>query len=330
MLTRLLVSILVLLAGAGAVRADAEADCAQRFDSELRISGCTQLIGERKLAPDKRAQTYRRRASAYVETRREQAAARNYTDAIALKSDYALAYAGRARAKMAMRDMDGAIADYTAAIRIGPGYVTALVERGYAYMTKGEHDLAVTDFTDAIRNDPDNAVAYNNRGLAQRTKGALARAVADFSEAIRVNPDYALAYTNRGYAYAAWGEGERAAADFRAALSLDPSLTGARTELRRLKADKDLPARIDAALRSGRALVGKYCARCHAAGPKGSSPNAKAPALRNLHSRFPILSLRQPLTRGITNPHQGMPHFELSGKQITDILAYVNSLAPGQ
>jgi tetratricopeptide (TPR) repeat protein len=191
---------------------------------------------------------------------------------------------------------------------------------------KGDAQQAIDDFTQAIRVAPGSAVAYNNRGLAFKAAGQSPRAIEDFTQAISINPIYALAYNNRGYTNEAAGRKAEAVADFRSALLLDPSLTGARDGLARLGAAGDLAAESARLVSAGKALAEMHCARCHAAGPDGPSPHAKAPPFRTLHARHPVQALREPLTRGIAAPHDEMPKFRLPDADIDKIVAYINSL----
>lgn len=168
----------------------------------------------------------------------------------------------------------------------------------------------------------------NSRGLAYRKTGDLDKAIADYSAAIQLNPVYALAYNNRGYVYEARGDKQAAAADFRRALALDPALVGAKNGLKRLGEPEAVAAESDKLIAQGKTLAEKNCAWCHAVGPTGDSPNPRAPRWRDLYMKHPVLALREPLTRGIGRPHDEMPKFELSDKDIDTIVAYINSLSP--
>ena len=57
-----------------------------------------------------------------------------------------------------------AISDYTTAIRLDPDDAVAYINRAVAYGNLGEYNTAISDYTTAIRLDPNDAVAYNNRG----------------------------------------------------------------------------------------------------------------------------------------------------------------------
>ena len=63
------------------------------------------------------------------------------------------------------------IADYTTAIRLDPDNAIAYNNRGSAYLYLGEYKSAIADFTTAIRLDPENAEAYYARGVAKENAG---------------------------------------------------------------------------------------------------------------------------------------------------------------
>ncbi|GHV25305.1 hypothetical protein AGMMS4952_02740 [Spirochaetia bacterium] len=85
-------------------------------------------------------------------------------------------------------EYDSAIADFTQAISIIPNYALAYGNRGVAYGKKGEYDLAIADFTQAISIVPNYAMAHGNRGIAYWKKGDINRAIADFTRALQIDP----------------------------------------------------------------------------------------------------------------------------------------------
>ncbi len=82
----------------------------------------------------------------------------------------------------------------------------------------------------------------------------------------------------------------------------------------------------DTAIQRGHAFAQANCARCHAIGPAGNSPLAKAPPFRTLHQRYPVEDLAEALAEGIRTAHPAMPEFELDQHQIDDLIAYLKSL----
>ena len=87
-------------------------------------------------------------------------------------------------------------------------------------------------------------------------------------------------------------------------------------------------ADLDPAVARGRAFAEKNCGSCHAIGPSGASPLAKAPPFRTLHERYPVENLSEALAEGIVTGHPTMPEFRLDPDQITDLISYLKSLEP--
>jgi serine/threonine protein kinase len=137
-------------------------------------------------------------------------------------------------------EYDKAIADYTKAISIDPNYAIAYNNRAVSYKHKGEYDKAIADFTKAISIDPNDAIAYINRGVSYDDKGEYDKAIADFTKAISIMPNYADPYNNRGVSYKNKGEYDKAIADFRKALEIDPNVRKAQDNLDKVLKKKKL------------------------------------------------------------------------------------------
>jgi tetratricopeptide (TPR) repeat protein len=83
---------------------------------------------------------------------------------------------------------DDAIADYTKAIALDPNVALAYTNRGLAYYRKGEYERAIADHSKAIAIDPNHANAYYNRGVAYEQKGDKDQAIADYDKVLEINP----------------------------------------------------------------------------------------------------------------------------------------------
>jgi cytochrome c len=80
------------------------------------------------------------------------------------------------------------------------------------------------------------------------------------------------------------------------------------------------------AAQRGLNFVRLHCAQCHSIDKVSESPLTIAPPFRTLHSKYPIESLRRPLSEGIIANHPSMPQFRLDADQINDVLAFMKSL----
>lgn len=76
----------------------------------------------------------------------------------------------------------------------------------------------------------------------------------------------------------------------------------------------------------GKALVEELCSRCHGTQTDTESPFVSAPLLLDLANRWPLESLSEALAEGITVGHPAMPAFEFTPREISDILAYLETL----
>ena len=83
-------------------------------------------------------------------------------------------------------------------------------------------------------------------------------------------------------------------------------------------------------VRWGEHIAQANCARCHAIGPAGGSPNAFAPPFRDLRRLYPVGTLNDTFTPHTLMGHAPMPNFAMRADDMGDLLAYVRSVqAPG-
>jgi Flp pilus assembly protein TadD len=93
------------------------------------------------------------------------------------------AYIDQGNARADRGDLAGAIADYTQALTLNPQNAMAYNNRGNAHADRGNLAGAIADYTQALTFDPQYANAYYNRGGVRVTEGDKAGAVADFRQA---------------------------------------------------------------------------------------------------------------------------------------------------
>ena len=117
---------------------------------------------------------------------------------------------------------DNAISDYSDAIDINPEFAVAYQNRGSAYFIKGDYQKAISDYSKALKLNPDDAVIYTSRGMAYLSEKDYQKALEEFNKAIELNPEYANAYINRGTCYNHIHQINKAAADYKKALELNP------------------------------------------------------------------------------------------------------------
>jgi tetratricopeptide (TPR) repeat protein len=146
----------------------------------------------------------------------------------------------RGNARLGNRDFDRAIEDYSEAIRLDPNFAVAFNNRGVGYQRKNQYDRAIENYDEAIRLNPQYVLAFINRSNAHRSKARFDPAIADAGQAIALNPDLASAYFARAIAYqnkAQWdfeaylNEGmyeDRAIQDYDEVIRRDPKNAAAR------------------------------------------------------------------------------------------------------
>ncbi len=154
-------------------------------------------------------------------------AIKDFTQAIAIDAQSATAYDGRGNARMAKNDLDGAIADFTQAVSLDPTMAIAYDSRGNAKTAKDDLDGAIRDFTQAITIDPNLASAYSDRGFARQANGNLDGAIKDYGDALNLKPKTAKTYFSRGLAYLSQNNLEASILDFDRALAFDPKIADA-------------------------------------------------------------------------------------------------------
>jgi tetratricopeptide (TPR) repeat protein len=86
-------------------------------------------------------------------------------------------------------DLGGALIEYSEAVTVQPDYAIAYNNRGWAHFLLGGDESALADYTLAISYDPELAYAYNNRGLLYQFRGDLRLAAGDFERALALGLD---------------------------------------------------------------------------------------------------------------------------------------------
>lgn len=76
----------------------------------------------------------------------------------------------------------------------------------------------------------------------------------------------------------------------------------------------------------GRLIAQEACATCHAIGRDDTSPNAQAPAFRDLGQRYPVEDLAESLAEGIVTGHADMPEVALEAQDVSFFIAYLKSI----
>src|SRR5262249_21283301 len=123
--------------------------------------------------------------------------------------------------------------DFTEAMRLKPDFALAYCNRGLANVQLGRYDDALADYAFAIVKDAAQTRCYFNRGNLYLLLGEYQRAIEDFTEALGPGND-AYGLSRRAQAYEALGRLDEALNDFREALAIAPNLESAEEGLARI------------------------------------------------------------------------------------------------
>jgi mono/diheme cytochrome c family protein len=80
-------------------------------------------------------------------------------------------------------------------------------------------------------------------------------------------------------------------------------------------------------IKAGHEIAERFCARCHAIGPEGSSPHKSAPPFRAIVAKGNVQNLEEALGEGIIVGHPDMPQFQFKPQDVGALVAYLKSLS---
>ncbi len=156
---------------------------------------------------------------ARLETREWDEAVSDFSQALKLDPENALALARRGSAKSAKRDWDGALADFDKAIELKPDY-RAYNGRSLVRVHKGDPVRALEDINKSIALDSRSAVSFRLRGSIYRMNGDDDRALADYNRALKLDQKFGLAWRARGFLNYDRRDYTNALSDFRMAIQI--------------------------------------------------------------------------------------------------------------
>lgn len=170
------------------------------------------------------AMAYNNRGFLYGENRQYKEAIQDLNKAIELNLNFAEAYCNRGTVHIDLgQNYKDGIVDLSRAIELMPDFITAYNNRGFAYNAEGQYDKAIADLSKAILLNPKFEKAFCNRGFAYWKKEQYDEALKDLNKAIKLDQYYARAYDIRGCVYDKLGNFEQALNDLNEAKKLDPN-----------------------------------------------------------------------------------------------------------
>lgn len=79
-------------------------------------------------------------------------------------------------------------------------------------------------------------------------------------------------------------------------------------------------------VRRGKAFAVANCSQCHSIDLHTRSRLKSAPPFRTLHKRYPVETLGDALSEGLSIGHPRMPEFRLGPAEVPDFIAFLKSL----
>jgi lipoprotein NlpI len=120
-------------------------------------------------------------------------------------------------------DIDKAIADYSEAIRLKQDFAVAYYRRGLAYVDKGDFQQAIADYGEAGRLNPDHTAAHFNRATLSYQVGDVDQAIAALDALLESDPTDPDALFLRGIAHLSRDSPANAVSDFERVVRQGPS-----------------------------------------------------------------------------------------------------------
>jgi tetratricopeptide (TPR) repeat protein len=173
-----------------------------------------------------KARAYLSLGTAYITAGKYDLAVENLTKASAMMAEPQV-YVNRGAVYVFKKNDEAALKDFNQAIALNPKFVDAYVNRGELFARRKEYQLAAVDFNKALELDPQNPAGYKMRGRLNDAYRRYDLALEDYNRALVIDPADAQTVAWRGYIYALAGKKDQALADFEEALRLNPNFSDA-------------------------------------------------------------------------------------------------------
>jgi tetratricopeptide (TPR) repeat protein len=194
------------------------------FSDEQSIRGCSDLISQRGITGDSRAQAYKLRGDRYRIARDYERALADYNQVIRMRGDHPGAYYRRSEVYLAQGLYDLALADAERVIAMVPDTPGGYRVRCEVRIAKGEVDAARRDCNQALEINSIDTAALAARGVINLRARANQEAWTDFDASIFNGRREARTLYGRGLAATRLGRVREGAADIAAAEQLDAEI----------------------------------------------------------------------------------------------------------
>lgn len=151
----------------------------------------------------------------------------DYSKAIALDPNFAVAYCNRGdtKASFGLVDYKGAILDYNKGISIDPKCIECYIGRAKANsrIDRRNYQVRLNDYNKIIELDPKNIGSYKERGLVRSSNKDYNGSISDFTKIIDIDPHNSDAYFWRATIKSKIKNYAGAIEDYQAIIKLKPS-----------------------------------------------------------------------------------------------------------
>jgi len=189
----------------------------------LLLCGVALGTGGCSKDPATQAREYLASGDRYTESKRYEAAAIEYRNAIKARPDLAEAHFKLAKIYEQTQDPAKAYAAYARAADLEPSNLDAQLKAGTLLLAAGEYEMARRRAELAVQAHPDDPSAHILLGNALAGLNETSRAITQMEQAIALDPSYAPAWSALGAARFVEGRREKAGEAFRKAVDLAPS-----------------------------------------------------------------------------------------------------------
>jgi tetratricopeptide (TPR) repeat protein len=194
------------------------------FTDAQSIRGCSDLIAQRGITGDGRAQAYKLRGDRYRIGRDYERALADYDQVIRMRGDHPGAYYRRSEVYLAQGQYDLALADAERVIGIVPDTPGGYRVRCEVRFATGETEAARRDCNQALEINSIDTAALAARGMLNLRARANQEAWTDFDASIFNGRREARTLYGRGLAATRLGRVREGGADIAAAEQLNPEI----------------------------------------------------------------------------------------------------------
>lgn len=207
----------------------------RRADYPRAISLWEDALNKTNLDDEDKGQIHLNIALSYNALGKPQLAQRHMEISLRFNPNDPNAYVAQGDLMAAQGKFKQAVANYTNAIALDSEFFGAYLNRAIAHSKSRNLNAALADFDQAMNYGAPPPQVYNARGNAYEYMGSLEQALAQFTRAIELKPTYPSPYFNRSRIYERMGRLKEGMADAKRFAELAPGHPWARIRIEQLQ-----------------------------------------------------------------------------------------------